>query len=165
MPLANYFNNKYGIVESDVNVIHNIQEYRLADNYTLNRKFCTLEKSGVNMLPILKDKFNVNYTVIPYDGISTIDFRFKFDKTISKDTFLKEFKESIYNQELKGMYGIGKVDIGPEVYNCTRFSSVFIEDSIKVINNNVYLFAYFDNENSVNRFFDLTNYIVSEDSK
>ena len=57
------------------------------------------------------------------------------------------------------MYGIGKVDIGPEVYNCTRFSSVFIEDSIKVINNNVYLFAYFDNENSVNRFFDLTNFI------
>ena len=165
VPLANYFNHKYGIEESDVNVIHNIQEYRLKDNYTLNRKFCTLEKQGVTMLPILKDKFNVNYTVIPYDGISTIDFRFKFNKTIDKETFLKEFKDSIYNKELKGLYGLGKVDIGPEVYNCTRFSSVFIEDSIKVINNNVYLFAYFDNENSVNRFFDLTNYIVLEDLK
>tara|TARA_B100001758_G_C18401382_1_gene609249 strand:+ start:801 stop:1793 length:993 start_codon:yes stop_codon:yes gene_type:complete len=165
VPLANYFNSKYGIIESDVNVIHNIQEYRLMDNYTLNRKFCTLEKSGVNMLPFLKDKFNVNYTVIPYDGISTIDFRFKMDKSMNKDKFIAELKESINNGELKDLYGIDKADIGPEVYNCTRFSTVFIEDSIKVLNNNVYLFGYFDNENSVNRYFDLTKYIVSQDSK
>ena len=33
------------------------------------------------------------------------------------------------------------------------------KENIKVINNSVYLPAYFDNENSVNRYFDLMNYI------
>ena len=43
-------------LESDVNVIHNIQEYRLQDNYTLIRKFCTLEKSA----PLLLQSLNNN---------------------------------------------------------------------------------------------------------
>ena len=62
IPLANFINDKYGIIDSDVNVIHNIQKYRLEDNYTLNRKFCTLEKSGIKLLPFInKDNFIVNY--------------------------------------------------------------------------------------------------------
>jgi len=65
----------------------------------------------------------------------------------------------IHEGELNGLYGMDEVDIGPEVYNCTTFSSVFIKEDIKVVNNSVYLPAYFDNENSVNRYHDLINYI------
>ena len=48
------------------------------------------------------------------------------------------------------------------MHNCTRFSTVFIKEGIKQLNGNIYLQGYFDNENSVNRFFDLTNFIAKE---
>jgi glyceraldehyde 3-phosphate dehydrogenase len=132
----------------------------LNNHYTLNRKFCTLEKSGVILLPYLKDKFCVNYTIVPYDGVSIIDFRFEFNESVNKEEFIADLKNVFYNGILKGIYSIDKADIGPEVHNCTPYSSVFIEDEIKVIGKNVHLFAYFDNENSVNRYFDLTNFIA-----
>jgi glyceraldehyde 3-phosphate dehydrogenase len=162
VPLAEYFNNKWGIVDSDVNVIHNIQEYCLADNYTLNRKFCTLEKSGQNLLNFIgEDNFNVNYTIVPYSGVSIIDFRFRLQDCPSISELISELEHSFHEGSLKGLYNIDEVDIGPEVYNCTTFSSVFIKENIKVINDQVYLPAYFDNENSVNRYYDLLNYITA----
>ena len=78
MPFANWIDKNYGIADSDVNVIHNIQKYRLQDNNTLNRKFCTLEESAKLLMDSINDNnFLVNYTVIPYAGVSMIDFRFR----------------------------------------------------------------------------------------
>ena len=160
VPLSAYMQKKYGILDSDVNVIHNIQEYCLSDNNTLNRKFCTLEKSGPELLPFLGEKnFVVNYTVVPYTGVSMIDFRFHLDQCPTRADLINDLEQSINEGDLKGLYGMDDVDIGPEVYNCTTFSSVFIKENIKVINNSIYLPAYFDNENSVNRYFDLMNHI------
>jgi len=164
VPLAAYFHEKWGVEDSDVNVIHNIQEYCLSDNYTLNRKFCTLEKSGPNLLGFVgKDNFTVNYTVVPYPGVSIIDFRFRLKDCPPRGELIAELEQAFYKGDLKGLYDIDEVDIGPEVYNCTTFSSVFIKENIKVINNQVYLPAYFDNENSVNRYYDLLNYITCQD--
>tara|TARA_B100000886_G_scaffold331238_1_gene282548 strand:- start:608 stop:1591 length:984 start_codon:yes stop_codon:yes gene_type:complete len=160
VPLANYINDKYGIIDSDVNVIHNIQKYRLQDNYTLNRKFCTLEKSGALLLPFINENnFLVNYTVIPYPGVSIIDYRFRIRDKINLSEFYKNLKNECDEGTLKGLYNIEEHDLGPEVNNCTIFSSVFIKQGIKVINDQVYIFSYFDNENSVNRYFDLVTYI------
>ena len=160
VPFANWIEQKYGIEDSDVNVIHNIQEYRLNENNTLNRKFCTLEKSAKLMMPSINDdNFIVNYTVIPYTGVSMIDLRFRLKNSIDLDDFLTDIQDAVNHGELKGLYGIDEKDIGPEVHNCTTFSSVFIKEGIKCLNGNVYLQGYFDNENSVNRFFDLTNFI------
>jgi len=153
---------KYGVVNSDVNVIHNIQGYRLKDFNSLNRKFCTLEKSGPNLLKFLSPKnFTVNYTVIPYAGVSIIDFRFHLRKPVARDKFIKDLSNSISRGELKNLYGLDEVDIGPEVYNCTTHSTVFIKENIKTVGENVYLHGYFDNENSANRFSDLADYICS----
>jgi len=160
VPISEYMNKKYCILDSDVNVIHNIQEYRIEDNNTLNRKFCTLEKSGPALLSFLtEDNFVVNYTVVPYTGVSMIDFRFHFDQCPTRDELIVDLEQSIHEGDLHGIYGMDEVDIGTEIHNCTTFSSVFIKENIKVINNSVYLPAYFDNENSVNRYYDLMNYI------
>jgi glyceraldehyde 3-phosphate dehydrogenase len=159
-PLAAYINDKYGLIDSDVNVIHNIQQYRMSDNYTLNRKFCTLEKSAEHLLDCINaNNFVVNYTVIPYTGVSMIDFRFRLENCPSKELFINDIEKSISEGNLYGLYDIHDSDLGPEVHNCTTFSSIFVRDNIKIINDQVYLFSYFDNENSVNRFFDLANYI------
>ncbi len=161
VPFADWIEKQYGIEDSDVNVIHNIQEYRLAENNTLNRKFCTLEKSAKLLMPSINDdNFIVNYTVIPYTGVSTIDFRFKLKNKIDIEKFISDLEDSINNGELKDIYGLDEKDKGPEVHNCTRFSTVFIKEGIKQLNGNIYLQGYFDNENSVNRYYDLTNFVA-----
>ncbi len=160
VPLADYINKNYGVKDADVNVIHNIQEYRLAKNHTLNRKFCTLEKSGPRLLKFLnKNNFNVNYTVVPYTGVSSIDFRFRIRKRTKLNKFIKHLKNSIHSGKLEGLYNIHDNDRGPEVHNCSPFSAVFIEKNFKINNDQIYIFGYFDNENSANRYFDLANFI------
>ena len=163
MPFANWIDKNYGIVDSDVNVIHNIQEYRLQDNNTLNRKFCTLEESAKLLMDSINDNnFLVNYTVIPYAGVSMIDFRFRVKELVDLDTFINDLDEAINHGELKDLYGLDDKDIGPEVHNCTDYSTVFIKEGIKSLDDNFYLQGYFDNENSVNRFYDLADFISSK---
>jgi len=160
LPIGKWIENNYGIYDSDVNVIHNIQEYRLQDNDTLNRKFCTLEESAKNLMPTINDSnFTVNYTVIPYTGVSMIDFRFRINKKVSIEGFINDLEISIKEGDLKGLYGLNDKDTGPEIHNCTTYSTVFIKEGIKQVGDNVYLQGYFDNENSVNRYYDLASYI------
>jgi len=160
VPLAYHLNKKYGIIDSDVNVIHNIQKYRLDNNNTLNRKFCTLQKSGINLLNFLNiNNFIVNYTVVPYTGVSIIDYRFRLKKRVAKIEFLEFLNHECLEGKFKGLYHVEEYDLGPEVHNCTTSSSVFISEGINILNDQLYLFGYFDNENSVNRFYDLACYI------
>lgn len=162
LPLAAYLHRGYGVADSDVNVIHNIQEYRLEDNNTLIRKFCTLEKSARNLLPFIhQDNFIVNYTVVPYSGVSIIDFRFRLDQTPERDALLADLEQATTDGPLRGLYGFDEVDLGPEHYTCTTFSTVFVRKATRVLGDNLYLHGYFDNENSVNRFYDLVDHIAS----
>ena len=163
VPLGAFMDKNYGIIDADVNVVHNIQKYRLKDNNTLNRKFCTLEKSGPQLLKCLNKKnFKVNYTVVPYTGVSMIDFRFRLKNCPSLNKFIKNLEEAIQDGKLKGLYNMHEADRGPEVHNCTPFSAVFIKENLKIINDQAYIFAYFDNENSSNRYYDLANYIAGK---
>jgi glyceraldehyde 3-phosphate dehydrogenase len=163
LPFAYGIEKNYEIVDSDVNVIHNIQGYRLSGNNTLNRKFCTLEQSAKLLMDTINDNnFLVNYTVIPYTGSSMIDFRFRTKELVDLDTFLTDLDEVMNRGELKYLYGLDDKDIGPEVHNCTNYSTVFIKEAIKSLNDNFYLQGYFDNENSVNRFYDLADFISSK---
>ncbi|MDA1238505.1 MAG: hypothetical protein O3A15_06115 [Proteobacteria bacterium] len=160
VPLAKYIHETFDILDSDVNVVHNVAKHKLEN--TLIRKFCTLEKSAINLLPFLnKDNFIVNYTVVPYTGVSLIDFRFRLTKATSLENFLSKFEDAITDGVLKGLYGMDEVDIGPEVHNCSTFSTNFIKENIKIIGNNLYMQGYFDTENSVNRYVDLVNFAVT----
>lgn len=160
VPLANYIHKKYGIIESDANFIHNIPEYKLKDFNTLNRKFCTLEKSGPNLLGFIdKNNFTVNYTVVPYSGVSMLDFRFKLEKNIPEEEIIEDLSCAFSKGDLKSLYDLEESDRGPKAHNCTVYSAVFIKDNIRLLNNNLYLYGYFDNDNSANRYFDLINYI------
>lgn len=164
VPLAAFLNKKFGVRDSDVNVIHNIQEYRLKDpkNDTLLRKFCTLEKSGPKLLGFLNEKnFIVNYTVIPYAGISMMDYRFRLKHAKNLDEVLDKLQESFVDGELRHLYAMDETDRGPKVHECTPHSAVIVRDSARLLGDNLYLQSYFDNENSVNRYFDLGDYLAS----
>ncbi len=160
VPIANFIHNTFGVIDSDVHVIHNIQSYKLPEFNTLKRQACTLEKSGLRLLPFLNEQnFVVNYTIIPYDGVSIIEFRFRLKNAVSRDAIVSEIENSCSDGVLKDLYSLVETDTGPEMHNCTRFSCVFVKDMIRLVGDNLYLFAYFDNENSSNRYFDLTQNI------
>jgi glyceraldehyde 3-phosphate dehydrogenase len=101
--------------------------------------------------------FLVNYTVIPYPGVSMIDFRFELDRPRRLSEILASMEQAFTQGDLKHLYAFDETDRGPEVHQCTSYSSVFVRDKAKLVNNSLYLQAYFDNENSVNRYFDLVN--------
>ena len=65
----------------------------------------------------------------------------------------------IFGDVQENIVHIHETDRGPKVHNCTPFSSVFIRENFKIIKDQVYISGYFDNENSVNRYNDLVNYI------
>ncbi|MDO8530054.1 MAG: ATP-grasp domain-containing protein [bacterium] len=160
VPLANWLHTKYGIEDSDANFIHNIPEYKLKDFNTLQRKFCTLEKSGPKLLDFInKDNFTVNYSVVPYAGVSMLDLRFKLKNAPVKEKLIEDLQEAFLEGELKSLYQLQDSDKGPDEHKLTPYSAVFIKDNVRVLNGNLYLYGYFDNENSVNRYFDLINYI------
>lgn len=163
VPFTVFLHKKYKVIDSDVNVIHNIQEYRLKDNPALNRKFCTLEKSAPKLLGFIgAHNFVVNYTVIPYTGVSMIDFRFRVQEKIVKEILIADLEEAFVHGELKHLYDFDETDIGPEVYNCTTYSTVLIKDQVKVLGDQIYFQGYCDTENSVNRYYDLVNYICEQ---
>lgn len=162
VPFAHFVHERFGVVDSDVNVVHNIPEYRLAGHQTLLRKFCTLERSGPQLLPFIseEDNFVVNYSVVPWTGVSMIDFRFRLERPVGRDKLIADLLAATREGELEGLYWIDKADVGPQALICTPYSMVFIEQGIKVRRDNIYLQGYFDTENSVNRFHDLADYLA-----
>jgi len=160
IPLANYINQKYKILNSDVNFIHNVPEYKLRKSFTLERRLCSLEKAGPLLLNFLNlDNFKINYTLVPYTGVSMFDFRFQVAKHIDKNKFINDLSKIFAKGDFKYLYKLDVIDKGPEVYKGTSYSAIFIKNNIQVLKNNIYLHGYFDNENSVNRYFDITNYL------
>ncbi len=160
VPFANELNNLFGVLEADVNVIHNVQSYRLTN--TLIRKFCTLEASGPSLLDFLSAErnFKVTYTVVPYTGVSSMDFRFRLQTPSSQEEILQTLLKSMSTGRLRNLYQFDELDLGPEKYSCSTYSVVFISENLRLIGDNLYLHGYFDNENSVNRYYDLVSYMV-----
>jgi glyceraldehyde 3-phosphate dehydrogenase len=166
VPLAQWFHNAYGVEDSDVHVAHNTQPYKLADakNRKLFRKACTLEKSGPELLDFLHpESFLVDYAVGPFTNVSGITFRFCVESEVDREQVIADLETAMKTGSLQGLYTMDDVFRGDSnAYACTPFSSVFTRDGIAVRGKNVYLQGYFDNENSVNRLFDLTNHIASK---
>jgi len=162
VPLADYINQQYGVIDSSVDVIHNIPEYLAASQSTLTRKLCTLQVVAPKLLDFIsKDNFNVNYTLIPYTGVSMIDFRFRIKTVPNPVVFIKELQKVISQGSLHGLYELLPSDLGPEAHKFSRYSSALIESGIKIVGDNLYMQAYFDNENSVNRYYDLVEHIIT----
>ncbi|MEJ2340556.1 MAG: hypothetical protein P8Y15_16925, partial [Gemmatimonadales bacterium] len=158
VPLAAWIHDRYGVLDSDVNVIHNSPEYRMCN--TLERSTCTLERSGPSLLEFLMpESFAVNYTIVPYSGVSIIDFRFRTRRPVSRDVFVRDLRAAFEAGPLASLYAIEETDTGPEPHVCTPYNVVFIADRIRARGQNLYLQAYLDTENSASRFFDLADYV------
>jgi glyceraldehyde 3-phosphate dehydrogenase len=161
VPLASFIHRVYGVIDSSVDVIHNVPEYILASQNTLSRKPCTLEVAGPQLLDFITvDNFNVNYTSVPYSGVSIIDFRFRLKTITSTERVIKVLKNAMNNGELHKLYRMDLLDSGPEDHKFSSYSADLIEADIRLVGDNLYIQAYFDNENSVNRYYDLVQHTI-----
>ena len=161
VPLAAYLHDRFCITDSDANIIHNVPEYKMLESKTLQRKECTLSFMGPQLLPFLnRSNFQVNYTNVPYSGVSIMDLRFRLRYPPSKKVILELLSKDLAAGSLKGLYGMTDRDYGPEAHKFTDASGVIVASSAKIKGHNLYLQMYFDNENSVNRYFDLANFLT-----
>ncbi len=171
IPITEFLNQSFKVLSSDINCIHNVPEYQLRGGsietpglptVPLKRKACTLSKVAPKLLSyVTDDNFNVNYTLIPYTGVSIIDFRYSLE-SMPTDDMWEILENSCSDGYLKGLYAIEDHDNGPDAYQNTKYSSVIIKENSFIKGNDLYLNAYFDNENSVNRYFDLLNFLSSK---
>ena len=160
VPLAAWMHRTFGVLDSDVHVVHNTPRHRRTRE-TLVRRPCTLEWMGPALLDFLDpERFTVRYTVIPYSGVSSLDVRFRVRRRTAAPELAGELERAVLAGDLRHLYGVDPTDRGPEVHNCTPWNAVFVLDEIRVRGDNVHLHAYVDTENSASRFFDLTAFIA-----
>lgn len=161
VPLAQFVHQQFGVLESDVWIAHNVPAYRLSSHQTLQRRPCTLQLSAPNLLPFIaaKRNFFVTYTILPYSGVSMIDFRFRLRDSVDRLLFVDRIRQATINGPLAHLYTIEEGDRGPHVHQGSPFSAILIESGIELLGDNSYLQGYFDTENSATRYFDLVNYL------
>ena len=160
IPLANSLHTQFKVIESDVNVIHNIPEYKLRTIPDIfERRDCTLSFMAPKLLNFINlENFNVNYTIVPITGVSRIDFRFKMVHDFEINSVIKCI-DSINNKFGNKLYKIHENDPGPYEAILSDYSAEFVLEQTRKVGDNIYLSAYFDTENSVNRYYDLINSI------
>jgi glyceraldehyde 3-phosphate dehydrogenase len=161
--LTNFMHQFFGVDECVVGVVHNVQKHRLdaREFHTLQRKFCTLEVMAPKMLPFLtKDNFTVNYTVVPWEGASIIDFAFRLKTPGTKSEVLGALKRAMAEGgALDGLLGMVPDDMGPEAHIGSPYSAVIVESQVKMVGPTLHLFCYFYNEGSAIRLHELAKYI------
>lgn len=158
LPLASRIHSQFVVLEADVNVIHNIAEYQLASTPEIfERRSCTLSVMGPKLLDFINESnFNVNYTVVPVTGVSRIDFRFALKREFELGTVIEAI-DGIRGGTGNNLYKFLEFDLGPSETLLSSYSAEFILEHSRRAGNNLYLSAYFDTENSVNRYYDLIN--------
>lgn len=166
IPLAHMIDARFGVVDSDVNIIHNVPVHHLENFHTIERRECTLALVAPHLLNFInEDNFSVNYSLVPYDGVSVMDFRFRLRDIVNRQQAVSTIRKEINEGSLNELYELTLSDTGPEPHKFTKASAVLVESSIVLKGDNLYFQAYFDNENSVNRYYDLINYFCLEESQ
>ncbi|MBF0358726.1 MAG: hypothetical protein HQL70_08955 [Magnetococcales bacterium] len=165
LPLTDWLHQNYKIKDCDTTVIHNIPEYRIKQpgGDVLQRRSCSLEWMGPKLMPYLNsDNFTVLKTYVPYPGISMIDMRYRLASppdTIGRLT--EELQEAFAAGSLKALYSFDKPGQTPESHLNSTFSATLRRDGLRFVGDNLYISCYFDNENSVNRYYDFVNIVAT----
>ena len=165
VPLASRIKKLFGLNSAEVNVIHNLPEYKLSRSggALVERRYCTLSASGIKLLSFLNENnFNVNYTLVPYSGVSVMDFTFELDETISKNDFFHELFDCTDDPYFPKLYELAEADTGPDSFKLKSHNAALVRATSKVLGKRVLLHSYFDNENSAVRFIDLVGFLASK---
>jgi glyceraldehyde 3-phosphate dehydrogenase len=116
---------------------------------------------GPRLLPFLAcDKFRVDYVLIPYTGVSLIDFRFSLTHPPSQAALLDALDKACTSGALTGLYRLAHEDSGPQSWAMSSESAILLRSHARLLGDRLFLPAYFDNENSGTRYLDLLESMV-----
>ena len=162
VPLAHWLHQRYGVTEAEASVIHNVPPHRLEQQRHPERRGCTLERMGPLLLPFLApERFWVDYVLIPYTGVSLMDFRFRLANPAQCATdLLDELDAACRCGELKDLYRVALEDDGPQAWALSPESAILLRPRVRLAGDKLSLPAYFDNENSATRYLDLLESMV-----
>ncbi|MFC4346096.1 hypothetical protein [Cupriavidus numazuensis] len=161
VPLAAWLHAEYGVVDAEVGVIHNVPAYKLSTHAHPQRRACTLETEGPRLLPfLLPERFRVDYVLIPYTGVSLIDFRFDLARAVDEAPLLDALEHACVAGPLQGLYALDARDAAPPAYAMRAESAVLLRQRARLRGGRLVLPACFDNENSAARYLDLLESLV-----
>ena len=163
VPLAKFIDRSFGVEDSSCHVIHSVPDQRIDAFQEPRRQDCTLQEVAPALLSFASENnFMVTYTLAPFSGVSMIDFRFRLREAAEEEKVVCILSEAINGGALQGLYGLAEFDQGPDRYKFTPYSAVLTKSGIKMRSDTLYIQAYLDNENSANRFYDLSQYAAQK---
>lgn len=164
--LSHFMHKNFGVESCTVNIIHSVSQWRLDAKIfnTLRRRPCSLETVAPKFLDFLSSSnLKVNYTLIPWGGVSILDFAFRVKKQTDQETVINATKAEIgAGGALENLIGLVPTDSGPEVHLGSTFSASIVESHIDVRGDTVHLFCYFYNEGSSIRLHELSCHVANE---
>lgn len=159
VPLAAWIHDAYGLLDADLNVVHNTPRHRL--RAAPERRRCTLEPWAPKLLPFLDAaSFAVNYTTVPFPGVSLLDFRFRVAHPPSRAALLADLGAALSDGALAGRFRLEPTARHLSSYLGAPENAILVADEVRVRRDQLYLHALCDTENSATRYFDLADYIA-----
>jgi|GEM_PF-818000 len=163
LPIARVLNDSFEIEESGLNVTHNTPIKDIRPPYgTLLRRVCTLEYVAPRLIQALEGRFFVNYHLVPYPGVSLMDFEFRFKNEISSTKLLSRLQEAAQGEIDLHLSFTQNFD-RPEQFIANFSSVVLIEESFRKVGSTHLFSAWFDNENSAVRLNDLAAFMTTKE--
>lgn len=164
VPLADWLHRELGVRDAQVQVIHNVPAYRLADCVHPLRTSCTLQAMAPRLLPWLADEqLDVLYTLIPYSGVSLLDLQFRVERPLPLAQLLHRLQHAVEQGALAGLYALPASDPGGCQVLGQPFNAVFPLSGIRLRGDSLRLSGYLDNENSAYRYIQLVKWLAGED--
>jgi len=161
VPLAHWLHQSYGVVEAEMQVIHNLPAHRMEPHP--RRQPCTLARMGPQLLPWLQaERFAVNYTLIPYTGASLLDMRFRLQDVPAQREVIGALRAACESGPLAGYYSLMADDPGVGAVVGSPFNAVLHQAGVTVQGDTLRLSGYFDNENSAARYWALAQWLMMQ---
>lgn len=161
VPLAQWLHDQYGVLRSQVNIVHDMPRYQLSGLSTLKRHPCTLQQSAPKLLPgiLSQANFHVDYIIVPYTGPSILNMSFDLEESPPPPKVVKALRRAIVDGPL-GLYETVPMDTGPEPHWLSRANAVIVEEGVTVRGNTLYIPGYFFNQGSGARYLDLVRHLL-----
>ncbi|CAG2161433.1 hypothetical protein LMG26411_08231 [Cupriavidus numazuensis] len=102
----------------------------------------------------------MDYVLIPYTGVSLIDFRFDLARAVDEAPLLDALEHACVAGPLQGLYALDARDAAPPAYAMRAESAVLLRQRARLRGGRLVLPACFDNENSAARYLDLLESLV-----
>lgn len=154
LPMFDLINEIVAVIDCDISFSHNTPFYKISKESSAYWRACTLQDSGIQLdARLTPENFHVSYVMCPFACVSTWNARFQIANL--SPALVTKIREQLIRSEF---FRHAPIDSHSNEFKFTDYSAVIVDD-FNCRGDNLYLYGFFDNENSVNRYVDLMRYL------